>query len=113
VKAKLNNYRQSPRKVRLVADLVRGKSVAGARAELRHLPKRAATPLLKLLDSAIANAGKKDGLFVKSIQVDKGMILKRSMPRAHGRAYPIHKHTSHIKLELDVRSSKVENQSSK
>lgn len=107
MKAKLNNYRQAPRKVRLVADLVRGKSVAHARAELKHLAKRAATPLLKLIDSAVANAnnvtGKKDGLYVKSIQVDKGVILKRSMPRAHGRAFPIHKHTSHVSIELGTK----------
>jgi len=103
MRAQLNNYRQSPRKVRLVADLVRGKSVADAKAELKHLAKRAATPLLKLLDSAMANSGKKEGLFIKSIQVDKGVILKRSMPRAYGRAFPIHKHTSHVSLELDVR----------
>ncbi len=107
MKAKLNNYRQSPRKVRLVADLVRGKSVAHARAELKHLAKRAATPLLKLIDSAVANAGnkegKKDNLFVKSIQVDKGIVLKRSMPRAHGRAFPIHKHSSHVSIELGTK----------
>jgi large subunit ribosomal protein L22 len=103
MKAKLNNYRQSPRKVRLVADLVRGKSVAGARAELKHLAKRAATPLLKLLDSAVANSGKKEGLYIKSIQVDKGVVLKRSMPRAHGRAFPIHKHSSHVSIELGTK----------
>ena len=116
MKAKLNNYRQSPRKVRLVADLVRGKSVAGARAELKHLAKRVATPILKLLDSAVSNAsnlghkdGSKDNLYIKSIQVDKGVVLKRSMPRAHGRAFPIHKHTSHISLELDVRGQSSKN----
>ncbi|OHB17557.1 MAG: 50S ribosomal protein L22 [Parcubacteria group bacterium RIFCSPHIGHO2_01_FULL_45_26] len=104
MKASLNNYRQSPRKVRIVADLVRGRSVALARAELKHLSKRAASPLLKLIDSAVANSGNKDKLYIKNIQVDRGVILKRSRPRAMGRAFPIHKHTSHINLELGIKN---------
>ena len=104
MKAQLSNYRQAPRKVEKVARLIKGRSIISARAELTHLPKRAAGPILKLLNSAVANS-KEDAakLFVKTISVDKGVVLKRSMPRAMGRAFPIHKHTSHVKLELGVR----------
>ncbi|HEY4493582.1 MAG TPA: 50S ribosomal protein L22 [Candidatus Paceibacterota bacterium] len=105
MKAKLNNYRQAPRKVRLVTDLIKGKGVERAQAELAHLPKRAGAPILKLLNSAIANASEKNNLYIKSISVDKGIVLKRSMPRAMGRAFPIHKHSSHIKLELGIRAT--------
>ena len=105
MKAKLQNYRQAPRKVRLVADLIKGKNINVAKAELMHLPKRAAAPILKLLDSAIANAGENvSDLYVKKITVDKGVVLKRSMPRAMGRAFPIHKHTSHIFIELGTKA---------
>ncbi len=110
MKAKLNNYRQAPRKVRLVTDLIKGKSVERARAELEHLPKRAADPIFKLLNSASVNLSKggethdiKD-MYVRSITVDRGMIMKRSMPRAHGRAFRIHKHSSHINIELGIRN---------
>ncbi len=107
MKASLYNYRQAPRKVRLVTDLIRGKDVVRAAAELQHLPKRASGPIAKLLASAVANAGQNnnvtDNLYIKTIRVDKGIILKRSMPRAMGRAFPIHKHSSHVMLELGVR----------
>ncbi len=102
--AKLSDYRQAPRKVRLVADLVRGKSVEDALLELNFRAKRAAPVFAKLIQSAVANA-KAQGidvatLIVKEIRVDKGAILKRNRPRAQGRAFPIHKHTSHIMLTL-------------
>lgn len=102
--AKLSDYRQAPRKVRLIADLVRGKSVENAMVELNFRAKRAAPVFAKLLQSAVANA-KAQGLnvntlLVKEIRVDKGPILKRNRPRAQGRAFPIHKHTSHILLTL-------------
>ncbi len=101
MKAYLNNYRQSPRKVRLITDLVKGKSAIQAQAILSHLIKRGALPIKKLLDSAVANAGKDASkLMVKSARVDKGVIMKRSMPRAMGRAFPIHKHTSKVIIEL-------------
>ncbi len=116
--AKLSNYRQAPRKVRLVADLVRGKSVVRALAILQALPKRASEPMEKLIRSAAANAtvsgATQAELYISSIQVNKGLTLKRSMPRARGRAFPIHKHNSHITLELSrkakaqVASPKVE-----
>ena len=104
VTAKLSDYRQAPRKVRLVADLVRGKSVENALLELNFRAKRAAPVFAKLIQSAIANA-KAQGidvttLLIKEIRVDKGAILKRNRPRAQGRAFPIHKHTSHIMLTL-------------
>jgi large subunit ribosomal protein L22 len=107
MKASLNNYRHAPRKVRLVTDLVKGKSVIQAEAMLNHLVKKASLPIKKLLNSAVANAGNtpKENLYVKSITVDKGVVLKRWMPRAMGRAFPIHKHTSHVAIELGTREA--------
>jgi large subunit ribosomal protein L22 len=99
-KATLNTYRQSPRKVRVVADLVRGKSVEDALTILEFVPKRAGLPLRKLIASAYANAGKASNLVVKSITVDGGQVLKRRMPRARGSAYPIKKRTSHVNVVL-------------
>ncbi len=103
-KAKLSNYRQAPRKVRLIAGLVRGKSVEIALVELNHRAKRAAPVFAKLIQSAVANAKalgmSVEALTVKEVRVDKGVVLKRSRPRAQGRAFPIHKHTSHIQLTL-------------
>ncbi|MCK9345361.1 MAG: 50S ribosomal protein L22 [Candidatus Pacebacteria bacterium] len=116
MKAILRSYRQAPRKVRLVANLIKGKTVPRALVELDVLPKRASGPMKKLLMSAVANAKENDGLdlvdlFVKEVRVDQGMILKRSMPKSHGTAHPIHKHTSHIMIELianaDVAPSKM------
>ena len=104
VKATLKNYRQAPRKVRLVADAIRGKSVARALTLLKHMNKRAAHQIEKLLAAAIANAKQggleEEDLSIKSIAVDKGFVFKKSMPRARGRATPIRKRTSHITLEL-------------
>lgn len=107
ITAKLNDYRQSPRKVRLVADLVKGKKVEDAKSSLTFLVKRASKPLLNLLDSAVANAKNNfnissDNLFVKSFRVDEGVVLKRRRPRARGMAYPINKRTSKILIELDT-----------
>lgn len=101
--ASLNSYRQPPRKVRVVADLVRGKSVEDALTILEFVPKRAGLPLRKLIASAYANAGKEGGLIVKSITVDAGETLKRRMPRARGSAYPIKKRTSHVKVTLGTK----------
>jgi large subunit ribosomal protein L22 len=102
--AQLNNYRQSPRKVRVVADALRGKSVKEAKNSLDFIVKRATGPLHKLLNSAIANAknmgANTENLFVKSITVNAGKILYRRLPAAHGSAHPIHKRTSHIKIVL-------------
>src|ERR1700681_4944793 len=101
--AQLKNYRQSPRKVRLVADLIRGKTAEHALALLATLPKRASEPLAKLINSAISNARAKEGLaasdlVVSAVQVNGGVVFKRSMPRARGRASQILKRTSHITL---------------
>lgn len=105
MEARLKNYRQSPRKVRLVAELVKGKKVSQALKELEVLPKRAAAPIKKLIDSAVANAKHNfqvdpENLVVANCTVDKGVVLKRSMPMSRGRAFPIHKHTSHVVVTL-------------
>lgn len=104
MKAELRNYRQSPRKVRLIADLVRGKNVKQALATLTFVNKRAAEPFAKLIRSAEANAVSqgmnKDTLVIKSVAVNKGTVLRRFMPRARGSASPINRRNSHITLEL-------------
>lgn len=104
MKAFLKNYRQSPRKVRLIADLVRGKSASEALTTLQFVDKRASGPFAKVIESAIANAkdqGKNvDKLFVKTVAVDKGVTMKRFMPRARGSASRINKRNSHIRVEL-------------
>lgn len=99
--AKLSNYRQAPRKVRLVADLVRGKSAQNAINTLSMLPKRASEPMMKLIKSAVANAGvPATELYISAIQVNGGIVFKRHMPRARGRASQILKRTSHVTLSL-------------
>jgi len=104
MKAILKNYRQSPRKVRLIADVVRGKQVTEALATLRFVDKRASGPFAKVIESALANAvqaGKQPAkLFVKKVSVDKGPTIKRFMPRARGSASRINKRNSHISVEL-------------
>lgn len=104
MKAFLKNYRQSPRKVRIVGDLIKGKRVTEAFMHLNALPKRASGPMTKLLASAVANAKtsgvEAENLFVQNITVNKGIVLKRSMPRARGSASRINKRTSHIMLTL-------------
>lgn len=104
MKAILKNYRQSPRKVRLIADVVRGKKVVEALNALQLIEKRAADPFAKVIRSAVANAtgaGKDvSKLIVKKVSVDKGVTLKRFMPRARGSASRINKRSSHITVEL-------------
>jgi large subunit ribosomal protein L22 len=105
ITASLKNYRQSPRKVRSVANLVKGKTVNQAIGTLNFINKKAGDPLLGLLNSAIANAKnnfqiERDMLMIKELRVDGGVILKRRMPRARGTAYPINKRTSHVHLVL-------------
>lgn len=114
VTAKLSFLRMGPRKVRLVADLIRGRSVLRALDMLMLTNKKASRPLLKLLQSAVANAKHNhqlevEKLRVKTILVDGGPVLKRSMPRAHGRATPIKERTSHIYLALEEIVPKVKN----
>jgi len=104
MKAILKNYRQAPRKVRLLADLVRGKKVADALATLQFVDKRAAGPFAKVIASAVANAKTQgvstDQLKIKTVRVEKGMVMKRFMPRARGSASRINKRNSHIIVEL-------------
>jgi len=104
MKAFLKNYRQSPRKVRLVAGLIKGKDVNLAIAELDFLAKRAGLPIKKLLLSAVANAKnagvEKENLFIKELRVDKGIVMKRMMPAAMGSGHRINKRTSHVTLVL-------------
>ena len=106
-KAQLNYLRMAPRKMRLIANLIKGKTAIDAEAELMLMPKRAAGPVLKLLRSAIANAtnrekdaSKKEHLVVKNVTVDGGPMLRRFLPRARGSASPIQKKSSHITLIL-------------
>ena len=103
-KAELKNYRQSPRKVRVVAATVRGKSVEDALTILSFVPKRAALPLQKLVASALANAKNlsmpTENLVVKELRVDSGPILYRRQPRSHGMANPIRKRTSRVSVVL-------------
>ena len=99
--AQLKNYRQSPRKVRLVADLVRGKNVEHALNILAMMPKRASEPMEKLLRSAVANSGASaNELYVDKIEVNGGIVFRRMMPRARGRGAPIKKKTSHVTVAL-------------
>ncbi len=106
MKASLTNYKQSPRKVRLVADMIRGKKVSVARDSLVFLAKKSSPEMIKLLNSAIANARTQgmnpDDLIVKTITVDKGMVIKRFKPMARGRASGIHRTMSHVNIELGV-----------
>lgn len=112
MKAYLKNYRQSPRKVRLVGDAIKGKRVADAIVYLSFLPKRAALPIKKLVDSAVANAKQlgetSDDLIISTLRIDKGVVLKRMMPRARGSAFRINKRSSHITLTLAQKNGKKE-----
>ena len=103
--ARLNSLRVAPRKVRLLVDQIRGKRVSDAKKILETSTKHAARPIGKLLDSAVANAKNnhflnESTLVISTITVDGGPTLHRWMPRAMGRATPIRKRTSHIKIEL-------------
>ncbi len=104
MKASLTNYRQSPRKVRLVTEAVKGKYVSDADVVLSYMPKRAAEAIQKLIKSAAANAvnlgAAVENLVIKNIEVNKGFVIKRSMPRAMGVAKPINKRTSHVDVVL-------------
>lgn len=108
IKAQLKHLGISPRKVRLVVDLIRGLDVNRAEQQLQFCAKRAAKPVLKLLRSVMANAQHnfnltKDGLYVSKVVVNQGPTLKRWRARAMGRTSPILKKTSHIILILDER----------
>ncbi len=103
--AKLNYLKMSPRKVRLIASLIRGMSIFDAEAQLFSQSRRAAEPLLKVLRSCIANAKNaimdESRLFVSKITVDQGPVLKRFLPRAQGRATPLLKKMSHVVIAIE------------
>ncbi len=114
-KAQLKYLRMSPQKVRLVVGLIRGLSVVEAKKQLVFSRKRAARPILKLLESAVANSAhnhdmKEDTLKIETIFVNEGSTLRRWMPRAMGRATPLRKRSSHITLILtgEAEEKKVE-----
>jgi large subunit ribosomal protein L22 len=109
--AKLNNYPTGPRKMRLLADVIRGMQVEKALAILEHHPQHNALPLAKLLKSAINNWEQKNsvsnaadsGLVVKTIFVDGGRVIKRMRPAPQGRGYKIRKRSNHVTLIVDVK----------
>ncbi len=107
-KASTRFVRISPQKARLVVDLIRGRGAAEALALLEFTPKKAARIIEQTLRSAVANAENNlsadvDRLYVKKASVDGGPILKRSLPRAHGRATPLLKRSSHVTVVVDER----------
>ena len=107
MKATLASYHQSPRKVRLVANLVRGQSVAAALAQLKFLSKRAAAPLAAAIKSAAAASAAAGGdLYVKNVRVDKGLVMRRFRPGARGRAFPLRRRLSRVMVELGSRPVK-------
>ena len=112
IQAVLRNYPTSPRKMRLVAGLVRGQKVEKALATLKFTPNHAAVPLRKLIISAISNWEEKNqgarvedsNLFVKEVFVDSGRMLKRFQPAPQGRAHRIRKRSNHVTLILDSKA---------
>lgn len=112
MKAKLSNFHQPPRRTRLVVDLIRGKKLTQALAELDFVPKKSAEPIKRLLLSAAANAENnqkvsREDLYITEIRVDKGVVMKRSQPRSHGMANAIHKRSSHIQVTLGPKITKI------
>jgi large subunit ribosomal protein L22 len=107
--AKLRNYPTSPRKMRLLADLIRGKKVDKVLAILEHNPKHPAVPLRKLVLSAISNwkarneGGDVHELFIKTVMVDGGRTLKRMRPAPQGRGYRVRKRSNHVTLVVDAK----------
>lgn len=115
VKAQLNGLRIAPRKVRAVTNLVKGKDVTAALNQLEFLIKKPSVALIKLLNSAVANAENnfhmvKENLYIKEFLVDEGVKLKRYRPKAQGRAGEIQKKTSKVRLVLDERVAGLKKQ---
>ena len=113
--AKLNNVPTSPRKMRLVADMIRGLEVNRALGALHFSTKEASRALEKLLKSAIANwetkTGKKadqETLYVSNIMVDGGLMLKRMLPAPQGRAYRVRKRSNHVTIFVDTKNTNAE-----
>lgn len=110
--AKLNNYPTGPRKMRLLADVIRGMEVEKALAILEHHPQHNAVPLAKLLKSVISNWEQKNngasaadsGLVVKTVFVDGGRVLKRMRPAPQGRGYRVRKRSNHVTLIVDSKN---------
>ena len=110
--AKLKNYPTSPRRMRLLADEIRGMDVEKALALLEHHPQHSATPLFKLLKSAISNWEQKNegksaadsNLVVKTIFVDGARTLKRMLPAPQGRAYRLRKRSNHVTIFVDAKA---------
>jgi large subunit ribosomal protein L22 len=108
--AKLRNYPTSPRKMRLIADLIRGMQVEKALAVLEHNPKHPAVPMRKLVLSAISNWKQKNEngdeglLYVKTIFVDGARTLKRMRPAPQGRGYRVRKRSNHVTVIVDAKS---------
>lgn len=110
VTAKVSNYRAAPRKVRLLADFVRGKDAKKALAELTFVNKRHSEAVAKLISSAIANAKENtdldtNNLVISSIEVQEGKTMKRYRPGSNGRGLPLRKRLSHISITLAEKSS--------
>jgi large subunit ribosomal protein L22 len=113
--AKLNNYPTSPRKMRLLADLIRGLEVEKALGLLQFNPKHPAVPMYKLLKSAINNWEQKNtdekvenaGLIVKTIMVDCGRVIKRMRPAPQGRGYRVRKRSNHVTIIVDNNNDRV------
>lgn len=110
--AKLNNYPTSPRKMRLLADLIRGLEVEKALGILQFNPKHPAVPMYKLLKSAINNWEQKNsdekvenaGLIIKTIMVDCGRVIKRMRPAPQGRGYRVRKRSNHVTIVVDSKN---------
>src|SRR5262252_5512691 len=117
--AKLKNYPTSPRKMRLLADLIRGHRVERALAILEHNPKHPAVPLRKLVLSAINNwkqkneGGDETELVVKTIFVDGARTLKRMRPAPQGRGYRVRKRSNHVTVIVDTKAAKAESKAPK
>lgn len=113
--AKLNNYPTSPRKMRLLADLIRGMEVDKALGILQFNPKHPAVPMYKLLKSAINNWEQKNAeekvedadLVVKTIMVDGGRVIKRMRPAPQGRGYRVRKRSNHVTIVVDSKNNKA------
>jgi large subunit ribosomal protein L22 len=111
--AKLNNYPTSPRKMRLLADLIRGMEVEKALAVLEHNPKHPAVPLRKLVLSAINNwkqkneSGDETALILKTIMVDGARVIKRMRPAPQGRGYRVRKRSNHVTVVVDTNAVHV------
>ena len=110
--AKLRNYPTSPRKMRLLADLIRGKKIEYVLSQLEHSPKHPAVPLRKLVLSAINNwkqkneGGDESDLIIKTIFVDGARTLKRMRPAPQGRGYRVRKRSNHVTVIVDTKEAK-------